>query len=471
MENSKLIAFIDKYWEQNVIPNLSKYISIPCVSAAFDSNWQKNGHLEEAAKFLVNWADQQNITGLKHEIIKQEGRSPLLFIEIPGTSSEADTVLFYGHFDKMPESEGWDNGLGAWQPAIRDGKLYGRGSSDNGHAFFGVLAACKALQEMKCSHPRCVMVIEGGEESGSPDLPTYLALIKSKIGNPKLIFCLDTDCNDHDRLWLTSSIRGLVIGDLHIEVLKTAVHSGAVGGIVPSPFLILQNLLNRIQNSDTGEILLSSAKVSISSAFQKQTSEAAKLLDSKVYDGLPFADKTQPLATKAEELLLNRDWRPALTITGAEGIPSLQHASNVIIPKISFKLSMRIPPTANAAEVSKELKTTLEKNPPYNANVVFENKTASNGWAATNIRPLLLQTVDEAANLYSHKNIGLTGIGGAVPVVILLSSEFPQAELINLGFGGSFSNCHGPNEFLPIGMAKALNCLVAHILSKLDKIQ
>src|SRR6187397_3117685 len=151
---------------------------------------------------------------------------------------------------------GWREGLGPWTPVIEGDKLFGRGGADDGYAIFASLTAINAVRRDKFPHARCVVLIEACEESGSYDLPAYIDHLAPRIGDVSLVVCLDSGCGNYDQLWSTTSLRGLIAGDLTVEVLKEGVHSGDASGIIPSSFRILRSLLARLENAETGEILL-----------------------------------------------------------------------------------------------------------------------------------------------------------------------------------------------------------------------
>src|SRR5207245_175831 len=186
------------------------------------------------------------------EVVRLEGRTPVIFMEAAGTGTH--TVLIYGHLDKQPEVVGWAEGTGPWTPVRRGDKLYGRGVGDDGYATFAALTAIQALQEQRARHARCIVLIEACEESGSVDLPYYVDALKAKLGTPSLVVCLDSGCGNYEQLWGTTSLRGVVGGVLTVEVLTEGVHSGAASGIVPSSFRILRQLLDRVEDSRTGQI-------------------------------------------------------------------------------------------------------------------------------------------------------------------------------------------------------------------------
>jgi acetylornithine deacetylase/succinyl-diaminopimelate desuccinylase-like protein len=287
MDNKKTAAFVSDIWDKSIVPELCEYIKVPNKSPLFDPDWEQHGYMEQAVQMLEAWACQQPIAGMQIEVMRIEGRTPLLFIDIPGASD--DVVLLYGHYDKQPEMIGWADDLGPWEPVIKDGKLYGRGGADDGYATFGSLTAIRALQEQGIPHAHCVVLIEGCEESGSFDLPYYIDLLGDRIGSPGLVVCLDAECGNYDQFWCTTSLRGNLTGTLRAEVLTEGVHSGAASGIVPSSFRILRNLLSRIEDEATGQLKPESLYVDIPQQRMDQAAKAADTLGELVFLKYPWA--------------------------------------------------------------------------------------------------------------------------------------------------------------------------------------
>ena len=312
MKTREIESFCDQVWENRIIPELINYIRIPNKSPMFDANWQKNGYMDQVVEQFVSWCHSQEISGLQLEVVRLPERTPLIYMDIPGQSD--NTVLLYGHLDKQPEMSGWRDGLGPWEPVMDGDKLYGRGGADDGYATFSSLLAIKALQEQNIPHARCVVIIEACEESGSYDLPFYIDHLANRIGQPELVICLDSGCGNYDQLWNTTSLRGLIGGDLKIEVLKEGVHSGDASGIVSSSFRILRQLLDRIDDPKTGFVLADEFNVGIPESRIKQARLASKVLGETVFSKFPFIDDTKPILDDGSELILNRTWRPALSV-------------------------------------------------------------------------------------------------------------------------------------------------------------
>jgi acetylornithine deacetylase/succinyl-diaminopimelate desuccinylase-like protein len=371
----------------------------------------------------------------------------------------------YGHLDKQPEMAGWAEGTGPWQPVLKDDKLYGRGGADDGYAMFASLAALLALREQKVAHARTVILIEAGEESGSPDLPFYIDHLAARIGTPDLVVCLDSGAGNYDQLWLTTSLRGMVSGNLTVRVLTEGVHSGAASGIVPSSFRILRRLLSRVEDEVTGRMTLPELFVEIPSDRQKQAKETAAILGDEVWSGIPFAGGTQPMAEEGAELILEKTWRPQLAVTGMDGYPLPANGGNVLLPFSVAKLSLRLPPTLDAEKSRAAMKQALETNPPYHAEVTFDGSDAFNGWNAPVLAPWLEDSLNRASLAAFGKPVAFHGEGGSIPFMAMLGEKFPNTQFVVAGVLGPHSNAHGPNEFLHIPFAKKLSACIAAILA------
>lgn len=455
---------IDQCWETEILPALVRYIQIPNQSPDFDPEWQTNGLLQQAVELAREWVENQHIPGSRLEVLAPEGRTPLLLLEVDGDGD--DTVLLYGHLDKQPPTEGWEEGLGAYQPVFRDGKLYGRGGADDGYAIFATVAAIKALQAQGIRHSRLVTLIECCEESGSSDLEHYVDLLAERIGTPGLIICLDSGCGNYEQLWSTASLRGVVMGKLTVQVLTEGVHSGDASGIVPSSFRIARHLLNRLEDPETGEILPAWLNVDIPPYRVEEARRTAQVLGTSIYESFPFVPGMHPVDADPTELMLNRTWRPTLSVTGQHGMPEVEHAGNVLRPQTTLKLSVRLPPTLSADSVVPKLKTLLEQDPPYGSLVTFEGVDGASGWDAPELAPWLSSAVDEASRTYFGREACYMGEGGSIPFMGMLGERFPQAQFLITGVLGPQSNAHGPNEFLHIQTAKNLTACVAQVLER-----
>ena len=458
------IQFIETFWEQEILPTITDYIRVPNVSPAFDHQWQKSGHTEKALGLVRKWLEAHQPEGSNLHVGRLEGRTPLLLLEVPGSSEE--TVLMYGQLDKQPEMTGWREGLGAWQPVREGDKLYGRGGADDGYAVFASICALEALRREGAPHARVVLLIEFSEESGSPDLPAYVAHFEEIIGAPGLVICLDSGAGNYKQLWSTTSLRGMVGATLKVDVLREGVHSGDASGITPSSFRILRQLLSRLEDETSGAILPKSLHVQIPEQRVEQAREVAQVLGDKVVSKFPWVSGMRPVTDDRTELVLNRSWRPALAITGQEGMPTLESAGNVLRPFTTLNLSLRIPPTLSPYKARNVLEQLLTTDPPYGAKVTLDYHEPAQGWNAPALAPWLGEAMNEASHTFFGQPAMHWGEGGTIPFMGMLGDRFPEAQFVITGVLGPESNAHGPNEFLHISYAKKLTGCVTQILSK-----
>jgi acetylornithine deacetylase/succinyl-diaminopimelate desuccinylase-like protein len=462
LEAAAIAAYVNETWDRSIVPALCDYVRIPNKSPLFDPEWERHGHMERAVELLANWCRRQPIAGMAVRIARLQGRTPLIVVDIPG---EKDTVLLYGHLDKQPEFTGWEPGLSPWEPVIREGRLYGRGGADDGYAVFSSLTAVAALQSRKIPHARCVVLIEACEESGSVDLPAHVEALASEIGTPSLVVCLDAEAGDYERLWLTTSLRGNIVGTLDIAVLTEGVHSGAGSGIAASCFDVLRRLLSRLSDENTGELKLVELRADIPEERRRQIAAAATLLGDSVAARMPFAEGARAMSRDPAVLLENSTWKPTLTVTGIDGLPNVSNAGNVLAPRLSVKLSFRLPPTADAERAAAAIRRTLESDPPYGARIAFNSGANSMGWNAPALDPWLERAAREASNRYYGREPMAMGVGGTIPFMAMLGERFPSTQFLVTGVLGPHSNAHGPNEFLHIDYAKRLTSAVAHVLA------
>jgi len=445
----------------------------------FDADWAAHGHIDTVLRNAADWVQAQKVEGLKLEIIRLPGRTPVLFFEVDATRAagegSAQTVLMYGHLDKQPEFNGWRSDLGPWTPVYEDGKLYGRGGADDGYAVYASIAAIQALKNQKTPHPRIVGLIETCEESGSYDLLPYVDTLRTRLGDVGLVICLDSGAGNYDQLWLTTSLRGMASGTLKVEILTEGIHSGDASGLVPSSFRIMRMVLDRLEDSQTGRLLPASFHCEVPADRLMQAKATAAILGDELYKRFPWAHHdcegsttfALPTTTDPLQALLNRTWVPTLSVTGAEGFPSLKDAGNVLRPYTAFKLSLRLPPLIDAAQAVAEMKALLEDNAPYQAKVTFEAGGGATGWNAPMATPWFEQALNASSLAHFGAPVGYIGQGGTIPLMNMLSLGFPKAQMMVCGVLGPKSNAHGPNEFLHVPYARRLTAAVAEVMARM----
>ncbi|HSG89141.1 MAG TPA: M20/M25/M40 family metallo-hydrolase [Pseudomonadales bacterium] len=457
-------TFVNRVWDDEIVPQLCDYVRIPNKSPGFDPDWEAHGHMERAVQLLADWTATREIAGLAFEIVRLPQRTPVLLCEIPAFGGgDAGTVLLYGHYDKQPEFSGWREGLAPWEPVIEDGRLYGRGAADDGYALFGCLTAIEALQREGIAHGRCLVLVEGCEESGSFDLPHYMDHLAERIGTPDLVICLDAECGNYDQLWMTTSLRGMLPGVLTVEVLTDGVHSGMAGNIVPSSFRHLRGLIERVEDAVTGE-LADVLHVQIPQSVRTQAVSTAEVLGDSVFTKFPWVSGAPENLTPVDALIANT-WHPSMATVGLSGAPEVQDAGNTLRPKTQAKLVFRLPPTLDAVDAAERIKAVLERDPPPAARVSFDLEHPQTGWHAPEMAPWLAAAVQEASQNWFGEPAMYMGCGGTIPFMKMLADRFPGVQFMVTGVLGPHSNAHGPNEFLHIDCARRVTGCVADVLA------
>jgi acetylornithine deacetylase/succinyl-diaminopimelate desuccinylase-like protein len=468
-EPEDLLRITQGLWDSDVLPTLESYVRIPNLSRHFAPGWESEGHMDKAVELIAGWCRSRPIDGIEVEVVRPAGLSPTIVIEVPASDEAAGDeqspeVLFYGHLDKQPEFPGWFEGLGPWDPVRRGDRLYGRGVADDGYAVFAALTSLEASRSAGGRHSRCLVLIEGSEESGSPDLPPVLEAIGPRIGRPELVLALDSGCPTYDRFWCTTSLRGMVSGTLRVEVLEQGVHSGSAGGVVPSSFRIARMLLSRVEDEQTGEILLDELKVPVPPSEVSAARAVADVLGEATVGEFPLVEGMRLSGDDAVELLLRRTWEPSMSVVGAEGLPSLQAAGNVLRPFTSLQLSFRLPPNCDSEKAALAVEHALTSDPPYGARVTFDAEGPADGWAATPLEPWLAEAVDAASLGCFGNPSGTVSEGGTIPFMAMLGKSFPRTQILATGVLGPGSNAHGPNEFLDIPTAVKLTASLGMVL-------
>ena len=466
MDQSKVHGVVAGGWSGSALSSLAEFVEIPALSPGFDASWAENGHLRAAVEHVRDWIAARGLPGAQFEILELPGRSPLLIVDVPATSGagQRGTVVLYGHLDKQPSVGEWSEGLDPWKPVIRDGRLYGRGAVDDGYSGYAATLALEAVHAAGGEHARAVLLLETGEESGSPDLPAYMEHLGDRLGEVSLVVCLDAGGGDYERLWLTNSLRGIAQATVTVSVLSAPEHSGLASGIVPSSFRILRVLLDRIEDAETGAIKLPAMNVEIPAERRAEAEALAKSDPGAPERQHQLLDGVRPAADDDVELILNNTWRPTLSVIGASGLPEPASAGNVLRTSTSLKLGFRLPPTADSRAALAELEHALTTDVPYNAKVELSDLIAQDGWNAPALAPWLSEALDSVGDqVLGARHQGI-GIGGAVPFMTMLGERYPEAQFVVTGALGVDSNMHVPDEWLNLAFTQKVTEAIAHVL-------
>ena len=456
-------------FERDALETLTAYAAIPCLSPSFDTGWVQNGHIDRAIELLSDWALERTFTQFDVVIRRLENRTPVLIVTVGATAPSEGTVVLYGHLDKQPPLGDWSEGLAPFKPVRRDDRVYARGIADDGYSTFSALLAIEAMEANNIPHSRCVVLIEASEESGSPDLDAYLDDLKDHLGNVELMICLDSGALTYDRLWLTTSLRGVVNVDLEIEVLSQGQHSGSASGVVPSSFRILRQLLDRVEDSATGDILIPQLNAKIPDAEIEAASAVAAEFGDIIALELPTLEGVELMGASAEERILRRTWYPTLSIVGLGGAPSPEIAGNVLRPSTTTKLSFRLPPSVDAETARDALIPVLTTDVPSSARVTLKNWEIGSGWVSPLLAPWLASALDVASNDAYGRAAGFTGEGGSIPFLASLGKRYPGVQFVATGVLGPQSNAHAIDEFLDLPMAVGVTNSVITVLSEYAK--
>lgn len=459
-----LLSLIERHWQDDTLDALIDFVRLPAKSPAFDADWEKHNFLKIACQKATQWGQRQFPQGT-FEVLEAQGRTPCLFFDIPANGSVSkQTAFFYGHLDKQPESTGWTKNRAPFKPVIEDHRLYGRGCADDGYSIYAALTAIKALEEANIPHPQCCGLIETREESGSEDLPYWLSTIAPRCGKVGLVTVLDSAAGDYDRLWITTSFRGVVATTLRVRVLNHGVHSGTASGIVPDSFMIARDLLNRIERSHTGYIDDPAFNCEIPPERLRQLKATAQLLGEKAINDFPWASTTKPRFKTLTQNLIAQTWKPQLAIIGAEGLPPLSEAGNVLRPETALRLSIRIPPCVDAQAALSSITQNLTVNIPFGATVSLENSHADAGWNASEDAPWFKNAVANVSRSLFNTPAGYIAEGGSIPILNLFEDTFEGTQMFVTGVLGPASNAHGPDEMLDLAYVAKLTTAVAEIL-------
>ncbi len=451
-------------FERDALETLMAYGAIPCISPTYDADWVENGHLEAAMGLLADWARARRLARFEVMIQRLEGRTPVLVVTVEASGASSGTAVLYGHMDKQPPLGDWSDGLAPFSPTRVGDRVYGRGLADDGYSTFSALLALEDLEASGTPHSRVIVLIEASEESGSPDLDAHLEALAEHLGDVRFMVCLDSGALTYDRLWVTSSLRGIVNFNLTVKVLSRGQHSGAVSGVAPSSFRLLRRLLDRVEDASTGEILVPSLRAEIPDAHVAAAAATAAEFGDVTLTDLPLVDGVRPMGSDAAERILRSTWYPTLSVVGMGGVPEPAIAGNVLRPYTTAVLSFRLAPTTDAHEAARALVSALSTDPPEGASVELDNFQIGDGWMAPPLQPWLAEALGEASSYAFGREAGFTGEGGSIPFLASLASRYPRAAFVATGVLGPDSNAHGIDEMLDLPSAVGVTNALGHLL-------
>jgi len=424
--------------------DLERLVSIPSVSA---TDWPKEPLMRSADAV----AEMLRAVGADVKILRSNGH-PAVVGYVPAPPG-APTVLLYAHHDVQPPGPETDWGSPAFTATMRDGRLFGRGSSDDKA---GVVAHIAALRAFEGKPPVGVAVfIEGEEEAGSENLRTYLEQERQRLACDAVVVADGGNWRIGEPA-LTTTLRGVVSCVVELRVLDKAVHSGQFGGPFPDALTAMVRLLATLHDKK-GDV-----------AVEGIARGKAKKLD-LTEDEL----RTQAGARRSVELigkggLTDRLWmKPSVSVLAIDA-PAVRNAINQLVPVSRAKVSMRIPPGQDGKAALAALVAHLRKNVPWGAEVTITHEssgepfvTKTGGRAYKAMRAALTKA-------WGHKAVDI-GAGGTIPFLFDLAELFPNAEIMVTGVEDPRSGAHGPDESVDLGELERACLAEALFLNRLAK--
>lgn len=428
---------------------LKELIKIPAVS----SLPQHEPDLVKSAEFIVAELGKigfhAEITTVTDPATGLTSR-PAIIGEKPGPAG-SPTVLLYAHHDVMPAAgqSGWDTE--PFVPVEKDGRLYGRGASDDGAGIAVHLAALKAWGE---NLPVTVkLFIEGEEEVGSPTFQTFLEQHRDFMESD-VIIVTDSSNWDAQTPAITTGLRGALIVDVKVRTLTHTVHSGQFGGTALDALTSLCRLLATL-HTETGAVAVPGLVRELSADVDYPEADLREQMGA--VDGLELI---------GEGDLASRLWtQPTATVIGID-CPDIAHSANTLIPEATARISMRIAPGEDPQHAAKQLRDYLLAHAPFGAEVQVDLRESGAAYAADLDAPatkLMHQALSEAFG----KTAVHIGVGGSIPFIATFQELFPHAQILVTGVEDPLSQAHSENESQDLATLQAAALAEALFLGRL----
>mgnify|MGYP001360378445 FL=1 len=412
--------------QEEIVNLLSEMVGIKSISS--DKNHRDD--VDASAQFVQNlFAD----LGLNTQVIKVAGGMPAVIAHTEIDPSKK-TVLLYAHHDVQPVGDLslWDTE--PFNPTLKDGRLYGRGSGDNKA---GVVVHYNVVKQLLNDLPVNIRIfIEGEEEIGSPTMSDFIEQNREAL-EADVIVIADSANVKIGVPTITTTLRGLVDGFIEVDQPMRPVHSGMGGGIVPDAFMVLSKIIASFHD-DKGNLQIEGLTPTDMNVAELDESYTKKMLGS------------EEINLFDTESISKRLWlEPALDVLAIDA-PPVKDAVNLVIPKASAKISLRLPPTQDPDHAMKMLEEHVLKNIPWNASVKFIPNSKGSGVVADPNKPFTTELVNSFNSIWEN-DTAYIGVGGSIPFANDFVREFPNAELVLVGAADEeLGNAHAPNESVQI---------------------
>lgn len=432
-----LTGYIDSKRDQH-LDELKEFLRIPSVSTK--SEHKKD--IERAAQWV---AEKLRTAGLENVELSPTKMHPVVYgesLRAPGKP----TVLFYGHYDVQPAEplELWTSP--AFEPTVRDGNLFGRGTADDKGQVHIHLKALEALKNATGSLPINIKVIvEGEEEVGSVNLWDFMTKNHARLKSDALIVS-DTAMLGKGVPSITYGLRGLNYYQVEITGPSQDLHSGVFGGAVPNPLTILSEMIAKLHDKNF--------RVTVP-GFYKDVAELSRA-ERKALNGLPWKEKDFRKTVGASQLcgekgysIVEQLWtRPTMEVNGMWGGYIGEGAKTVIPSKAYAKLSTRLVPNQNPAKIAKLVERHIRSLLPKSVKCKFEVLSTGKPWVAPYSHPIFQKALHSLERGFGKKAVFIRE-GGSIPFVTQMHDTF-KVPCVLLGFGLPDENAHAPDEHISL---------------------
>jgi acetylornithine deacetylase/succinyl-diaminopimelate desuccinylase-like protein len=417
---------------------LFEFLKIRSVSA-------RSEHAGDIRNAAVWVADKMRAAGLSASVLDTPGH-PVVLGEWRGAGPEAPTLLIYGHYDVQPPEplDEWTSP--AFEPTVRNGNLFARGASDDKGQLFLHIKALEAQLKGGGSLPlNVVMVAEGEEEIGSPNLVPFVKSNRDRLACDAVVIS-DSSMFAQGLPSLLFSLRGLAYFEIHVQGPATDLHSGTYGGAVVNPGNVLARIVDSLKNRD-GSVAIPGFYDDVMD-WDQDTRDAIGALP---FEAAAFMEEVGAPGLDGEVgfSLLERLWiRPTCDVNGLLCGYVGEGAKTVLPARAMAKVSFRLVPNQNPDRVALLLKSHIAQIAPPEVTVRVEELHGGRPWKAE-----LEGKFFEAARAALEKAFGttpvLTGEGGSIPIVVDFQ-EILKAPVLLMGFAPPGANMHAPNEWIPL---------------------
>jgi acetylornithine deacetylase/succinyl-diaminopimelate desuccinylase-like protein len=427
------------------VEELSRLVQIP--SIAFPG--YDDAPVRASAQLTAEILEAAGFGGVRLIELPDVGH-PAVFGEIAGPAG-APTLLLYAHHDVQPEGPLDEWRSPPFEPQQRDGRLYGRGSSDDK---CGIVVHAAAVRAWDATPPVTVKVIvEGEEEASTAHLPFLIE------GHKDLLAADVVGVADGGN-WRTTipaletSIRGVVDCRVTVRVLGLAVHSGSWGGPIPDALTSLARLLATLHD-ERGDVAID--------GLVDAPWEGVEVSEDELREQTPIGSSVELIGTGS---IAQRLWsKPAVSVLGIDA-PRVREASNQLVPVATAKVSLRIPPEEDPVRARELLAAHLREHAPWGVEVTIDEGEAGHGLRIPSDGPAYAAMRRAMTAAYGREPVE-SGSGGSVPLVPVLSRTFPDAEILIYGASDEKSQYHSIDESVDLADLERATLAEALLFSEL----